>query len=99
MQVQSVEELPRSHPIRRQFDTLRRQVAKAESAKKRQRSKSPLEWQRWMNTFLRVLRTSGGNASAAIRAVPVARSTVYDYKNRCREFEKAWDAVKKKSGK
>ncbi len=93
MQAQSVEELPRDHPIRRQFETLRRQVAKRRAAKKRRRPRDPTKWRRWMPPFLRVLRMSEGNASAAIRAVSVGRTTVYDYKGRCEEFSEAWDAV------
>ncbi len=109
MQVQSVDYgLPDGHPILAELQRLRQDVAQARDTvakieavvkpRRRKRSTKPLGWKpEWMPRFLRVLRDSGGNASAAIRAVKgdATRATAYQYKNRCARFGRKWDAILK----
>lgn len=53
---------------------------------------APLPWRRWMPKFIEVLRRTG-NVSEAIRSSPRSRKMVYEYRERCEAFARAWDAA------
>ena len=75
------------------IEALEAELRRLTRQRRRQRRDGELDWKPWMPKFLGVLRQTGGNASAGIRAVEASRRTVYQHKERCPEFGGAWEAV------